>query len=395
MSVEEVVPPRLCMVVHGPVPPDPRVERAIRVAVEAGWQVDVIATRQPGQSPQEIVEGATIRRLPVSHRWGGSGLQVLGEYLSFTFLATLSVAASAARQRYKAVHIHNPPDFLVIAAVGPRLLGAKVIFDIHDLAPDMFAMRFGDRRGAPLADRILRLVERVATAFADFVVTVHEPYRRELEARGVPEEKITVVMNTVDEPHQPASNTENRSDFRVVYHGTITPPYGVHLLVEAGASVAEAAPDVRIEIYGDGDRVEEIRSLVDRLSLADRVSLSDGFLPRAEVLGRIRSAAVGVIPNLPTPLNRFALSTKLFEYVALRIPVVAADLPTIRAHFSDSEVLFFRAGDASSLAAALLEIRREPEAAAARADAALLRYDEYRWPVQASRYEELLRRCLE
>jgi len=387
--------PRLCMVVHGPVPPDPRVERAVRVAVREGWRVDVFATRQAGQREQEVVDGATVRRLPIAHQWGGSGLQVLGEYLSFTILAALKVAASSLRHPYTAVHIHNPPDFLICAGIWPKLFGSKLIFDIHDLAPDMFAMRFGNRRGASIADRILRLVERCATKFADFIVTVHEPYRRELEARGVPKRKIEVVMNTVDQLPSPTRKITRGNYFRIVYHGTITPPYGVHLLVEAGAILVETVPEMRIEIYGDGDRLEEIGSLAHEFGISDRIHLSGGFLPRAAVLDRIGSAAAGVVPNLPTPLNRFALSTKLFEYVVLGIPVVAADLPTLREHFSDAEVLFFRPGHADSLASALLEIHREPEAAAVRADAALRRYGEYQWPVQASRYAELLMRCLE
>ena len=60
------------------------------------------------------------------------------------------------------------------------------------------------------------------------------------------------------------------------------------------------------------------------------------------MLRAVQRRSVGVVPNLPTRLNRYALSTKLFEYVALGIPVVCADLPTIREHFSDDEVLLLR-----------------------------------------------------
>jgi hypothetical protein len=112
----------------------------------------------------------------------------------------MRMARLAARQRYNVVHVNNPPDFLVLAAAVPELLGAKVILDVHDVSLDMFAMRFGSLRGARLSDRILRLVKRTATRFADFVLTVHEPCRRELAPRGVSLGKVTVVMNSVDEP---------------------------------------------------------------------------------------------------------------------------------------------------------------------------------------------------
>jgi glycosyltransferase involved in cell wall biosynthesis len=101
---------------------------------------------------------------------------------------------------------------------------------------------------------------------------------------------------------------------------------------------------------------------------------------------------VGVIPNLPTQLNRFALSSKLFEYVALGVPVVSADLPTIREHFADDEVRFFRAGDADALAEALRDVASDLAAARARAKRALQRYEAYRWPRNAARYAELLSR---
>ena len=82
----------------------------------------------------------------------------------------------------------------------------------------------------------------------------------------------------------------------------------------------------------------------------------------------------------------------MFEYVALRIPVAAADLPTHRAHFSEDEVRFFRAGDESALAAALVDVAANPDTARRRAEKALKRYEAYRWSEQARRYVELLDR---
>jgi glycosyltransferase involved in cell wall biosynthesis len=383
------------MLVHGPYPVgEGRVAREALAALDAGWQVDVVAMRKPGEPAEEMVDGIAVLRLPLAHRWGAGPLAAVREYLGFTILASIRVAGLAARRRYDVVHVNNPPDFLILTAVVPKLLGAKVIFDVHDLSPDMFTMRFGGRCGSRVGHQLLRAVELWSAKFADAVVTVHEPYRRELAARGVPLEKITVVMNSLDERLLPADG-QSEDGFRVVYQGTITPPYGVHLLVEAVARLADEVPEVRLEIYGDGDSLSEIRSTAQRLRVVDRIRLSGRFLPHGDVLERIRSASVGVVPNLPTPLNRFALSTKLFEYIALGIPVVSADLPTIREHFSDSEVLFFRAGDIEALKAALLEIRREPASAAARAEAARRRYEGYRWPGHARRYAELLARCLE
>jgi glycosyltransferase involved in cell wall biosynthesis len=380
------------MLVHGPYPLDPRVAREARVALDEGFEVDVVATRQPGERTQEMVEGIQVIRLPVTHRMGGGAGRVLSEYVSFLLRAAARLAGLARKRRYAIVHVHNPPDFLIAAALVPRLLGARVIFDIHDLSPDMFSMRFGERRGARVGDWALRRIERWATAFADSVITVHNAYAQELARRGVPAEKVTVVMNSVDERVLPRAVRRSEAGFRVVYHGTVTPPYGLELVVEAIARLAARLPGIRLDVYGTGDSVAAAQDRAAALGVAERVHFTDRYLAHAEVLERVRSANVGVIPNLPTQLNRFALSSKLFEYVVLGVPVVSADLPTIREHFADDEVRFFRAGDVDALADALLDVAANHTDARARAERALKRYESYSWPRNAARYAELLSR---
>jgi glycosyltransferase involved in cell wall biosynthesis len=380
------------MVVHGPYP-EPRVSREALAARDAGWQVDVVAMRKPGEAAKEIVDGVSVFRLPWSHRWGSGGLTVAREYLGFTALATAKLAALTVRRRYRVIHVHNPPDFLILAAVAPRLLGVRVIFDVHDFAPELFAMRFSGNRGLAAMEWALRLVESAATRFATAVVTVHEPYRRALATRGVPPGKITVVINSLDERLIPSAVPPGQRDtFRVVYHGTITHHYGIILLVQAAARVARDVGNLTLQIYGDGDALPEVRSQIDELGLSDRVHLSGRFLPQHEVLERVCSASAGVICNLPIARNEAAVPTKLFEYAVLGVPIVTADFPAIREYFSPNEVRFFRAGNADDLVVALREVASNPDAAKARAAAARRRYEEYRWPVSARRYADLLGR---
>ena len=387
--------PRLLMLLHGFFPTEVRVAAEVRAAVAAGFEVDVIALRGKSDPARGMAEGARYHRVPVDHVHGAGLGGMVKEYLGFTLLAALKAARLSARRRYDIVQIHTPPDFLVLAAAVPRLLGARIVFDVHDLASDMFHMRFEGRRGSAVAEHVLRAVERWTAGAARVVLTVHDPYKRELVARGVDPDKVVVIMNSLDDaalppPLEPAAP----NGFVVSYHGTVTPHYGVPLIVDAAAKALPAIPDLEVRIYGSGDAIPDVLTRAAALGVEDRVWVSPTFLSQREVLRAVQPASVGVIPNLPTKLNRFALSTKLLEYVALGVPVICSDLPTLREHFSDDEVLFFEAGSSTALARALELTAKEPEAAHERADAALRRYDAYRWPASAERYVEALRRCL-
>ena len=337
-------PKRLCMVVHGPYP-EPRVARETAAALDAGFVVEIVATRRKGQAGHESVDGAMVTRLPVGHVQGGGIARVVGEYIAFTIMATWAVGKRAVSRRYDVVHVHAPPDFLILSASIPRLLRSRVILDIHDRSPDMFSMRFSGRLGARVKV-VLERVEQLATRRADAVLTVHDPYARELAALGTPAEKTIVVMNSLDERLLPAPKPPTAVPFRIVYHGTLTPHYGVHILLDAVAQIVERGVDARAEIFGEGDALPDLKARVSALGLSERVAMEGRFLPQRTVLESVNGASVGVVPNLPIPLNRFALSSKLFEYVALGIPVVAAALPTLKEHFSDDEVRFFDPGSA-------------------------------------------------
>ena len=382
---------RLVMVVHGPYPADPRVAREARAAVAAGFDVDVVATRASGEPRREVVDGVGIYRLPVSRRRGSGPLRFFGEYVLFALLATLRVGRLSLRRRAAVVQVHNPPDFLIAAALVPKLLGARVVLDVHDLSSDMFSMRFGESAAARLAQRLLQWLERAATRVADVVVTVHEPYRAELATRGVDAERILVVMNSLDESSVPPDlPPPAREPFRIVYHGTVTPHYGLEVVLDAFA-LLPADLDARLEILGGGDAVPALVARAQSLGVDDRVELTGRPLAHDEVLRRVAGASVGVIPNLPTRLNRYALSTKLFEYVALGIPVAASELPTLCAHFTPDEVTFFTAGSAAALARALAGLAGDYDRALEHARAARERYDrEYAWSRQAARYREML-----
>jgi len=386
---------RHCMVVHAQYPVgETRVQREALALHDRGIDVDVLCLRGPGEPAREIVDGVTVRRLPMRrHRGRGLAWQ-LAEYLVFFLLAGATLTALHLRRRYRTVQVHNLPDFLVFCALVPKLTGAGVVLDLHDLMPEFMAAK----RGCGMNDRLIRIVawqERLSCRFADEVITVTDTWRTTL-ARAAPTEKVSVVMNLADPRFfrwSPRDRTELRDTWRIVYHGTLTHRYGVDLLLRAVHAVAEDMPEVHVDLLGDGDAREELVGLVAQLGLSGKVDFSDGMLEVSTLIHAIQDADVGIVPNRNDIFTDGLLPTKLLEYIAVGTPVVAARTTGIRAEFDDASVAFFDPGDADSLADCLRSLHQERTRLNQLSEAATGFSARHPWTAEADGYCELIRRA--
>ena len=208
---------RIAVIVYSSFPGDVRVRREVEALVDAGYEVDVICCRQPSEPAREVISDATVHRLGVTRK-RGTRLRYIFEYVAFTGAAFLAVAHAHSSRRYRVVHVHNLPAFLVLSALIPRLFGAKVILDLHDLMPE-FYMRKYSLNEQRIAIRTMKLVERWSAALANHVI-VASPYKLEkILDRSVEREKCTTVLNLPDPKYFGGSRSVGRShdQFRMIY----------------------------------------------------------------------------------------------------------------------------------------------------------------------------------
>ncbi len=351
-----------CMVVHAHYPiGEPRVEREAEALVEQGYDVEVICLRHPTEPALEIVGGVRIYRLPVHRHKGWGPLRQFLEYLAFFFLAFLRLSRFSGR--YSVVHVHNLPDFLVFAALVPRLRGARIVLDIHDLMPEFYLSRFG-HRGGRWVIFLLRLQEKLACRFAHHVITVTEPWRQTLIRRSVPAHKCSVLMNVPgDRFRRGAARLPKKRapySFHLVYHGTLAYRYGIDLAIQAVAQIRQQIPGLHLTIHGRGEYLGDLQRLVKELDLTDHISFSTHYIPMDDLPAFLVMADVGIVPYRRDTFTDGILPTKLMEYVALGIPVIASRTAAITAYFDESMLEFFPPGDVSALAQSILRLYRDP-----------------------------------
>ncbi len=347
------------MLVHEHYPRDFRVRREARVLLSAGMDVTVVSLREPGQPARDEVDGARVVRLPIKRHRGRPIPVYVAEYASF---AVASGAWLAAQKPFDLVHVHAPPDFLVLAGVVPKLRGAGLILDIHDLTPELYGSRF-KRAGGAAARLMLEAAERASCTVADRVITVTEVFKQRLVSRGVAPDKILVLPNCPDpdifKPRR--RRTGKRRDFVVMHHGTLLYRYGVDVLVEAFREVGAKVPKARLEIYGRGDWLPRLREMVVELSLADRVTLH-GETSQEEVAAALRRADLCVVPNRKEPFTDLLMPTKLLEALRVGCPVVASATRVVQEAFASGGVRLVPPEDPETLAAAIVDLASDPEA---------------------------------
>ena len=382
---------RICVIVYTDYPADTRVRRAAEAFVERGDDVTVICPMTPSLGGRTEVAGVRLRpTCSFGYAGTASPRAYIRRYATFFFAAAARALRLHLSRRFDAVHVHTMPDFLVFAAVGPKMLGAKVLLDVHDLMPELYASKFGLAESHWII-RVLKVVERLSIGFADAAVAVHRPHLDALVAHGNPEDKFTIVMNLPDPAmFRRRNGGPGPEKFTLIYHGMVGTRNGLDVAVRAVGLIRDQIPGAELRIIGDGDDFDRLRKLVDELDLTATVRLEQGLRPIEDVIPYLERASVGIVPIVDDPFTKYMLPVKLLEYVALGMPVIASSTPTIRAYFSAGMLAFAEPGEADALAARILELYGNPSRRAQLATAADKFTTEHNWPREKTRYYRLI-----
>lgn len=348
---------KICMVAYTPYEGDNRVRRYAETLAKRGDQVDMIGlSREHGQPSVEEINGVTIYR--VQHREHNERGMWTYAWRLMRFLKRTSRMLSQLhdRNRYDVVHIHNMPDFLVLAAWYPKLTGAKLILDIHDIVPELFGNKFRSRLNSAYV-AMLKKMEKFSARFVDHVIVSNHLWHKTVTARSVPEEKCSVLINHVD-PDMFARHAKTRTDgkFIILFPGSLQWHQGVDIAIEAFALVKPKVPNAEFHVYcGSGVLQSDLKELVERLGLGESVKFNKA-VPLDEMAQVMANADLGVVPKRADSFGNEAYSTKIMEFMSQGVPVVVSKTKVDAFYFEEGTVHFFPSGDVQAMADAILDV---------------------------------------
>ena len=385
---------KICMIAYTRYASDPRVRREAEALAARGDRVDFICVEEQDKSAPRIYGGVRLYPIAASRYQGDSTVSYLAIYFSFLVRSFLLVTRLYFKNRYDIIQVHTMPDFLVFAALVPKLFGARIILDVHDLMPELYECKFGPERRRPFI-RLITWMERRSIGFAHRAIAVHVPHRDALVHHGNALEKFTVLLNVPD-PGIFERNGAVRSDdrFRLIYHGTIARRHGLEVALRAVARVKDKIPTLEFLVIGGGDDLPRIKGLVEQLGLQKSVRFL-GTMPVEQLPKHLVQADVGLVPILHDAFTRYMLPLKLMEYARMGIPAIVSDTETIRAYFDPQMVRYCKPGDEADLAQAILELYLDPSRRKRLVDAVARFNSQYNWDQQKKVYYGLVDELLE
>lgn len=357
--------PRLALIIseNASVPSDRRVWNEARTLTAAGWTVVVVCPQGEGRdrAAVEMLDGIEIHRFALRAASGGA-LGYAREYGQALWRIRSLVLRLGRERRFDIVHACNPPDFLLLAARSLRSKGAAFVFDHHDLVPELYRSRFGGGTGRMY--RAARAMEQVAFRLCDVVIATNESYRRIAIGRGgMASEDVFVVRNGPNlerfRPVAPDPMLRRGRAHLIAYLGIMGPQDGVDHAIRALGWLGARRADWHAILIGEGDVLEDMRSLAQELGIADRVEFA-GWCYDDDIRTILSTADVCIAPDPPSPLNDVSTMIKIAEYMAMGRPVVCYPLAESRISAGDAAV-YAEMGNPESLGRCVADLLDDPE----------------------------------
>ncbi|MGZ5200791.1 MAG: TIGR04063 family PEP-CTERM/XrtA system glycosyltransferase [Telluria sp.] len=299
------------------------------------------------------------------------------------------------------IHAHSPSLNALAALRAGRRFRIPVVYEVRAFWEDA-AVDHGTATENGLRYKLTRALETYALKRADAVTTICEGLRRDIVARGIPADKVTVIPNAVDIDKFSVGGTADQELKRklglqgtrlIGFIGSFYAYEGLDILLRAVPVMAARLPDLRILLVGGGPQDEQLRELARKLRIEDKVVFT-GRVPHDQVQKYYDLIDVLVYPRSSMRLTDLVTPLKPLEAMAQGRVLAASDVGGHLELIADGKTgVLFKADDPVALAdkvGALLEAQQQwPHLRAAGRQYV---ETERNWPVSVARYQPIYHR---
>jgi PEP-CTERM/exosortase A-associated glycosyltransferase len=375
-----------------------RTRSILREQRALGWETfHVTGSKQNSdEALEETVDGLHFYRTPKASG-ALARLPVLNQKEVIDGLAR-RLAEIIPKIKPDVLHAHSPSLNAIAALRAGKRFGIPVVYEVRAFWEDA-AVDHGTSAENGLRYRATRALETYALRQADAVTTICEGLRRDIVARGIPADKVTVIPNAVDIDKFAVGGSADQdlkarlglAGTRLIgFIGSFYAYEGLDVLLQAVPALSARLPDLRVLLVGGGPQDAQLRQLAQDLGIADKVVFT-GRVPHDQVNMYYDLLDVLVYPRLPMRLTELVTPLKPLEAMAQGRILAASDVGGHLELIADGKTgVLFKAADPASLAekvGALLE--QQALWPQLRANGRHYVETERNWPVSVARYQDI------
>lgn len=258
----------------------------------------------------------------------------------------------------------TPPTQGALAALVKKIKKVPFVYNLQDIFPDSLAGTGLAKKGG-LLWKIGRVIENFTYRNADKIIVISEDFKRNIMAKGVPEEKIVVVYNWVDEEAvKHVAREENklfdaygldRKKFYITYSGNIGLTQNMDMLLEVAKELETAEPDIQFVLIGEGAYKKRVQEIIAEKNIGNVALLP--FQPYEDISHVFSLGDAGLVISKPG-VGENSVPSKTWSILSASRPVLANfdenELKTIVAENQCG--IFTKAGDKEAFKQAILDL---------------------------------------
>ncbi len=322
----------LMVLIGSSFPPDIRVEKEARTLIDAGHEVSLACSRTDGQRSQTRHNGIHILRFdyPGKVKCKIGSLQFYTTLFNSYWLHSLTSAISQIGA--DAVHVHDLGGVSYSALVAAKRQQCKTVLDLHENWPPLIEM-YAAHGQLPILQRLVARLrfwsryERSCLRLADHVVVTAHGMKERIVNLGIPNDKISVVMNLEDVnrflslPVQADIIETYRNKFVLSYIGKLTFERGIQTVIHAVKLLKDKIPNILFLVVGDGPCEHKFKSMCKKLDISEYVMFT-GWVDFEAVRSYMLATDVAVLPQIVNQQTLLTSAHKVFQYMVIGRPLV-------------------------------------------------------------------------